>query len=144
MQFEPNKAVYRRFIEEGFNQGRLATLDEVLAPGYVNHGAPPGLSAGADGVKQIIALFRAAFPDFRIEIHEQAAEGDLVCSRATFRGTHAGPLFGIAATGRQVTMPGLSMVRVANGQIQEGWIQNDVLGLLQQLGATPLPTPPRS
>src|SRR5689334_512853 len=115
MSTEANKAVYRRFIEEGFNQGRLATLDEVLAPGYVNHSAPPGMPANAEGVKQIITLFRTAFPDLWIEIHEQAAEGDLVTSRAVFHGTHRGPLFGIAATGRQVTMPGLSMVRVANG-----------------------------
>jgi predicted ester cyclase len=144
MSTAANKAVYQRFIEEGFNQGRLATLDDVLAPSYVNHSAPPGVPAGAEGVKQIITLFRAAFPDFHIEIHEQAAEGDLVTSRATFHGTHGGPLFGLAPTGRRVTMPGLSMVRVANGQIQEGWIQNDVLGLLQQLGATTLPGPPRS
>jgi len=144
VQTEANKAVYRRFIEEGFNQGRLAALDEVLASTYVNHSAPPGVPSGAEGVKQIITLFRSAFPDFRIEIHEQVAEGDIVSSRATFRGTHRGPLFGIPATGRQVTMPGLSMVRVANGQIQEGWIQNDVLGLLQQLGATTLPAPPAS
>lgn len=144
MSTAENKAVYRRFIEEGFNEGRLATLDEVLAPTYVNHSAPPGMSTGAEGVKQIISLFRAAFPDLRIEIHEQAAEGDLVASRATFHGTHSGSLFGIAATGRQVTMPGLSMVRVADGQIQEGWIQNDLLGLLQQLGARDLPGPPRS
>ncbi len=144
MGTETNKAVYRRFIEEGFNQGKLATLDEVLAPTYVNRSAPPGSPSDAEGVKQIITLFRSAFPDFRIEIHEQAAEGDLVCSRATFRGTHRGPLFGVPATGREVAMPGLSMVRVVNGQIQEGWIQNDTLGLLQQLGATTLPGPPRS
>ena len=144
MSTAENKAVYRRFIEEGFNQGRLATLDEVLAPNYVNHSAPPGVPAGAGGVKQIISLFRSAFSDFHIEIHEQAAEGDLVASRATFRGIHGGPLFGIAPSGRQVTMPGLSLVRVANGQIQEGWIQNDLLGLLQQLGARELPGPPPS
>ena len=144
MSIAENKAVYRRFIEEGFNEGRLASLDEVLAPAYVNHSAPPGVPTGADGVKQIITLFRAAFPDLRIEIHEQAAEGDLVTSRATFHGTHTGPLFGIAPTGRQVTRTGLSRVRVANGPIREGWSQNDLLGLLQQLGAREVPGPPRS
>ena len=142
MSAAANKAVYRRFIEEGFNQGQLATLDEVLAPTYVNHGAPPGAPPGAEGVKQIILLFRSAFPDLHIDIHEQVAAGDLVSSRLTFRGTHRGPLFGIPATARQVVMSGLSMVRVTNGQIQEGWIQNDVVGLLHQLGTTTLPTPP--
>jgi predicted SnoaL-like aldol condensation-catalyzing enzyme len=71
MSTAENRAVYRRFIEEGFNQGRLEILDHVLAPTYVNHSAPPGVPAGADGVKQIISLFRSAFPDFRIEIHER-------------------------------------------------------------------------
>ncbi|MGH2588408.1 MAG: ester cyclase [Dehalococcoidia bacterium] len=144
MSTEQNKALYRRFIEEGFNQGRLETLDEVLATGYVNHDAPPGTSSGADGVKQIIQTFRSAFPDLRIEIEEQVAEGDAVTSRATFHGTHNGPLFGIPATGRRVTMPGLTMVRVANGRIQEAWVKNDTLGLLQQLGAERLPMPARS
>ena len=90
-------------------------------------------------MKQIITLFRAAFPNLHIDIHEQVAEGDWVSSRATTHGTHRGSLFGIPATGRQVTMPGMSLVRVSDGQIQEGWIQNDLLALLHQLGATTLP-----
>jgi steroid delta-isomerase-like uncharacterized protein len=139
MSTETNKALYRRFIEEGFNQGRLATLDEVLAPTYINHDAPPGSPPGRDGVKQIIMQFRAAFPDLQIELDAQAAEGDLVASRSTLRGTNSGPIFGVPATGRQVSMTGLTMVRVVDGRIHESWVKNDTLGLLQQLGVSPMP-----
>jgi steroid delta-isomerase-like uncharacterized protein len=139
MQTETNKALYRRFIEEGFNQGRMATVDEVLAQNYVNHDAPPGSPQGAEGVKQIIQMFRTGFPDFRIEFDEQVAEGDKVSSLTTLRGTHQGPMFGVAPTGRKVTVTGLTMVRVANGKIQESWVKNDVLGLMQQIGAAPAP-----
>jgi len=145
MQTDANKALYRRFIEEGFNRGQLQTLDEVLAPDYVDHDAPPGTPSGPVGVKQIITLFRAAFPDLRLEIDEQIAEGDKVSSHVTMRGTHRGPLFGIAPTGRAVAVTGLTMVRVANGQIHDSWVKNDTLGLLQQLGAVqPLGAAPQS
>jgi predicted ester cyclase len=134
---ESNKAIYRRFIEEGFNQGRLAVLDELLAADYVDYDAPPGTPPGPNGIKGIIALFRAAFPDLQITIDEQAAEGDVVASRLTTRGTHRGELFGIPPTGRAVTMTGLTMIRLRDGKLREGWVKNDMLGLLQQLGARP-------
>lgn len=141
MSTEQNKALYRRYIEEVFNQGQLATLDEVLAPDYVYRDAPPGTPPGAAAIKQVVTMFHAAFPDFRIELEELVAEGDKVCARATSRGTHSGPMFGIAPTGRKITMHGFTMVRVADGRIQESWVTNDVLGLLAQLGATSLPGP---
>lgn len=137
MSTEENKAIYRRYIDDGFNQGKLATVDELLAPSYVDHNAAPGTPTNAEGVKQVITMFRAAFPDLKITFEAQLAEGDLVASRFTFRGTQRGPLFGIAATNRAVTMKGLSIVRIENGQVTDTWIQNDVMGLMQQLGATP-------
>jgi predicted ester cyclase len=61
------------------------------------------------------------------------AEGDLVCSRATTRGTHRGEFFGIPATGKSVTMAGLTMVRIVNGRLVESWVKNDVMGLMKEL-----------
>lgn len=139
MSTEQNKALYRRFIEEGFNQGRLATVDELLAPAYVLHDAPPGAPNGHDAVKGVITLFRNAFPDLRITIEQQVAEGDFVSSLASTRGTHRGELFGVPATGRSVLMTGLTLVRFAGGRMVEAWVKNDQLGLLQQLGLTPQP-----
>jgi steroid delta-isomerase-like uncharacterized protein len=132
---EQNKAVYRRFIQEVFNAGRLDLLDELLSPSYVYRDAPPGTPPGADGIKQVVTMFRAAFPDLAISIDEQVAEGDLVCSRTTLRGTQQGAIFGIPATGKAVTVPGLTMVRIVDGRLVESWVKNDVMSLMSQLGA---------
>src|SRR3712207_3145234 len=95
-----NKAIYRRYIQQVFNEGRVDLLDELLAPSYVYHEAPPGTLPGAEGIKQVVSMFRAAFPDLEITIDDQIAEDDQVCSRATTRGTHQGDIFGIPATGK--------------------------------------------
>lgn len=130
-----NKAIYRRYIQQVFNEGRVDLLDELLAPSYVYHEAPPGTLPGADGIKQVVSMFRAAFPDLEITIDDQIAEDDKVCSRATTRGTHQGEIFGIHATGKVVTMTGITIVRIVEGRITDSWVKNDVMGLMNQLGA---------
>ncbi|HIK16622.1 MAG TPA: ester cyclase [Leptolyngbyaceae cyanobacterium M33_DOE_097] len=130
-----NKAVYRCYIQQVFNEGRVDLLDELLAPSYVYHEAPPGTSPGTEGIKQVVSMFRAAFPDLEITIDDQIAEGDQVCSRATTRGTHQGEIFGIPATGKAVTMTGMTIVRIVDGRITDSWVKNDVMRLMNQLGA---------
>lgn len=129
-----NKAIYRRYIQQVFNEGRVDLLDELLAPSYIFHEAPPGTLPGADGIKQVVSMFRAAFPDLEIIIDDQIAEGDQVCSRATTRGTHQGEIFGIPATGKVVTMTGMTIVRIIDNRIAESWVKNDVMSLMNQLG----------
>ncbi len=137
---EQNKQLYRRFLDEVFNQGRMETADELLSSSYVFHDAPPGApKEGPKAVKQAASTFRAAFPDLKISIEELVAEGDKVCVRATTRGTHRGTIFGIPATGRTVSVTGLTMVRIADGQITDSWVKNDVVALVSQLGASSLP-----
>jgi steroid delta-isomerase-like uncharacterized protein len=131
MTTDQNKAVYRRFIQEVFNEGRLDALDALLSPSYVFHDAPPGPQA----IAEVVRMFRAAFPDLAITIDELVAEGDKVCARATTRGTHRGPIFGFPSTGKPVTMTGLTMVRIVDGRVVESWVKNDVAGLMRQLGA---------
>lgn len=130
-----NKAIYRRYIQQVFNEGRVDLLDELLAPSYVYHEAPPGRLPGTEGIKQAVSMFRAAFPDLEITIDDQIAEGDKVCSRATTRGTHQGEIFGIPATGEVVTMTGMTIVRIVEGRITDSWVKNDVMGLMNQLDA---------
>ncbi len=88
MSAEENKALVRRFVEEGFGQGNLTVIDEVLVPDYIEHDAPPGFDKGIAGVRQALPMFRAAFPDIAISYEQQIAEGDWVAGRYTFRGTH--------------------------------------------------------
>jgi steroid delta-isomerase-like uncharacterized protein len=133
MTTDQNKALYRRYIEDAFNQGRLDVLDELLSPSYVFRDAPPGAPSGPESVKQVVTMFRTAFPDLHITLDELVAEGDKVCARATTRGTHRGTFMGIAATGKSVTMTGMTMVRIVDGRLVESWVKNDVMGLLATL-----------
>ena len=130
---EENKSIYRRYLQAVFNEGRLDQLSELLDPAYVYRDAPPGTPPGAEGIKQVVSMFRSAFPDLKITIEDQIAEGDKVCSRAITRGTHRGEIFGIPPTGKSVLMRGITIVRVVNGRIAESWVSNDVMGLMNQL-----------
>jgi predicted ester cyclase len=133
MNTDKNKALYQRFIQEVFNEGKLDNLDQFLAPAYIVHDPPPTARNGAEAVKQIVTAFRTAFPDLSITIDELVAEGDIVCARATSRGTHNGPLFGIAPTGKSITMTGLTMVTIIDGRLTESWVRNDITGLMNQI-----------
>ena len=132
-QIEKNKVIYRRFIQEIFNEGRLDKLTELVSPDYVLRAAPPGTPSGQEAIKQIVTMFRTAFPDLKITIEHLIGEGDTLAARSVTEGTHQGTIFGIHATGKAIKMPGLTMVRIANGKLQESWVRNDVLGLMNQL-----------
>jgi steroid delta-isomerase-like uncharacterized protein len=142
---EENKALARRNIEEVFNEGNLATIDELIDPDWVNHDPtnPEGFR-GIEGAKQFVEVYRSAFPDVHITIEEQVAEGDMVATRWTARGTHQGELSGIPASGNQVTVRGMSMDRISGGKIVETWDNYDALGMMQQIGAIPEAGPPGS
>ena len=134
MSPEENKAMVRRFVDEAQSQGNIGVVDEFLADSFVDHSALPGFSPNRDGVKQLFAMFRTAFPDFRAVIHDQIAEGDKVVTRKTFHGTHQGEFLGIPPTGKQVTIEVIDILRVADGKITDHWNVVDQLGLMQQLG----------
>ena len=134
VQIEQNKALYRHFLEEVFNNGKIDKVNQFLSQSYVLHDPPPGTPPGPEAVKQVVTMFRKAFPDLKIAIEELVAEGDKVCARATTRGTHKGTFFGVPATGKAVTMSGLTMVRIVDGRIIESWVKNDVGSLMRQIG----------
>ena len=90
---------------------------------------------GMEGFKQAIASLRKAFPDLEVTIEDQVAEGDKVASRYSVRGTHKGAFLGVEATGKTVTWSAQVHQRVADGKVQESWLEWDQLGLLKQLGA---------
>jgi steroid delta-isomerase-like uncharacterized protein len=137
MSLESNKALVRRLIEEDLNHGNPMVADEIVAEDFVDHTNPPGLQHGRESHKQVVALFHSAFPDVTWTIEEMIAEGDKVVIRAPMRATHRGEFFGIPPTGKQVSISGIHILRIANGKIAEHWGNNDDLGLLQQLGVVP-------
>ena len=133
---ETNKAVVRRLIE-AFNTGNIALLDELVSTNYVYHEPTVGERRGVQGSKDIINTYRTAYPDARLTIDEQFADGDTVVTRWTATGTHNGTLFGIAPTGRRVTCTGILISRVQNGKIVEEHESVDMLGMLRQIGVLP-------
>ena len=135
---EDRKSASQAVLEEIFNKGRLELADELIAPNMIDHDpALPEPVTGPDGMKQLVAGYRTAFPDVRITIDDQIEESDKVVTRWTARGTHKGDLWGMSATGNEVTVTGISIDRFEGGQIAESWTNWDTLGMMQQLGVVP-------
>src|SRR5215212_9864066 len=135
---EETKAVARRWFEDFFNSGNLEVTDEIIAPDHVNHDPTlPDIPTGPEGQKQIVNLYRGAFTNAHISVEDQLAEGDRVVTRWTGSGTHQGELMGVAPTGNQVRITGITINRVSGGKIVESWSNYDALGMMQQIGAIP-------
>ena len=112
----------------------LDALDEVLAPDLrVQLGAS---HLDRAQTKDFIRAVYAAFPDYTHTPEEILAVGDRVVLRATNRATHSGDFQGIAPTGRRISFGQIAIYRIADRQIAEIWEEADLLGLMQQLGAT--------
>jgi steroid delta-isomerase-like uncharacterized protein len=141
MSTEQNKTIVRRYWEEIWNQGNLAVVDELIAADFDGHPAPSDadFGRGPAGQKQLVGLYRGAFPDMRMTIDDMAADGDRVVLRWTARGTNTGEMMGMPATGKPATVTGIVINRLAAGKIAEGWTSFDALGMLQQLGVIPTP-----
>jgi len=133
-----NKAMIRRMFEEGFNQNLTSVIDELIAPNYVNHDLPAPVP-GPEGLKQVIGMFRAAFPDMKITLEDVFADGDKVGTRGFFTGTHKGEFMGVSATGKPVKIKYIDLWRVVDGKLVDNWVQMDMMGMMQQLGAVPAP-----
>lgn len=135
---DANKNVVRRLFDEVWNKGNLPVADQLFAPTYAHHDpSTPDFGRGPESEKKRATLYRTAFADFRLTIEDLIAEGESVTARWSCRGTHIGDLNGIAPTGKQFAISGISIARFASGKMVEGWINWDALGLMQQLGAVP-------
>jgi steroid delta-isomerase-like uncharacterized protein len=134
---EANKAVIRRFVEEVQNNKDWNAYDELNDPDFVNLSAPPGIPADREGGKMYLMTFANAFPDIHFTIDDMIAEGDRVATKKTFTGTHTAEFAGIPATGKQVTLQFVDIMRVKNGRIVEHWLSMNQLSFMQQLGVIP-------
>ena len=135
---EENKEISWRLQEEVFGQGKLESVDELVAPDYVSH-APgdPELSRGPEDIKQIVRAYHSAFPDINFTVEKQVAEGDMVVTRWIVRGTHRGEFMGIPPSGRRIEVSGMSMDRISGGRIVENWNNWEALEMMRQIGAIP-------
>jgi steroid delta-isomerase-like uncharacterized protein len=134
---EDNKSIAREFIDALFTKGDLGAIDRLLSTDFINHDPPFGAPAGREGMRAAATIFRSACPDWHTDCPFLVAEGELVVEPFTASGTHTGELMGVVGQGQELTLTGINIFRVRNGQIVERWGRLDELGLLRQLGLVP-------
>ena len=134
---EAAQEVVRRFTDEVWNKGNLDFIDEVVAPEY--HGWDPttGDIQGPAALRDIVQMYRSAFPNMEMTIDLIVSDGDWVITKWTARGTNTGELMGMPATGKDATVSGIQMERIVGGKFVESHGIFDALGMLQQMGVVP-------
>jgi steroid delta-isomerase-like uncharacterized protein len=133
VDLEENKALVRRYYQEVLTGRDRDLLARLLDVSFVSH-VSGGPAVGARGYTAAVAATHAAFPDLVVTVQDQVAEADMVVTRWSATGTHAGDFAGVPATGRRVTATGIHIHRVRHGRLTEHWEELDLLGALRQLG----------
>jgi len=134
---EPNEALIRRFYDELWNEWNLAVADKVLGPDVRFRGSLGASHVGIDAFKDYFEQVRRAFPDLHAQIDELIVAGEVIVARLTWSATHAGELFGIAATGRRWSYVGAAIFHLHAGKIQDAWIVGDTQELWRALAVVP-------
>jgi steroid delta-isomerase-like uncharacterized protein len=133
-KIERNKALVRGMFMTPMSEYR-AVVQKYLAPEYLWHQPGEAKPLDRDGAEKFFAGLNNAFPDLRATIDDMVGEGDKVVTRFTMHGTHKGAFMGMPATGKEVTVSGISISRIKDGKIVEEWEEDDSLGLMTQIGA---------
>ena len=125
----------RRFYEEIINNAEFDKLDEILDPKIIWHDPllPAGEVRGIENFKNVLEMFRSAFPDLHLTVEDQIQENEQVVTRFAIRGTHRGDLMGLRATGKKFDVSGISIIRFEHGKAVEEWIEEDGLGSCDSL-----------
>ena len=133
---EQNKTIVIRFNKEFIEKGDTNVFNEIIAAGFINQTAPPGVPKGPEGVLYFFNNFlRPAFPDMQVEIQRQVAESDLVTTHKVFHVTHTGDFMGIPATGKKVDIEVMDIICLQNGKFIEHWNVLDWQHVITQLAS---------
>jgi len=132
-----NVALIHRWFDEVWNNGRLDAIHELMAPKFVGIGqsGPEAVIRGPQEFQTFVEQLRGAFPDIHVTIEDAFAAGDKVVARWSATMTHRGDHLGLPATGKQVRITGISIGRIVDGKIVEGWDNWDQLGMMREIGA---------
>ena len=128
--------IQERWFEEVWNQGREATIDELLDPNAKGHGlsGPDGKEVDSVGAfKEFYQLFRAALSDIHVAVEDTVTEGDLAVARCVVTAKHTGEGLGKSPKGRPLRFTGITIVRVKDGKIVESWNNYDFMTMYQQM-----------
>jgi predicted ester cyclase len=137
MGAEGNVVAVQRAVGR-WNAGELEGYLQLYDPGIVMHGLM-GVEPGLDSARQFYQGIWAGVPGGRLIFDDVFAEGDKVVIRFRLEGTHRGILMGVPATGKEISLLGITILRFQGGRCVERWTQTDALGMLQQLGVMPGP-----
>ncbi len=140
MSLANNKDIVQKTFDVVWNQHNTAAIDELYASDYTTHDELPGFSQDRKGFKEWVNQTTRAFPDIEFKIKDQLAEGDEVVTRWEAHGTQKGEFMGVPASGKAITVTGLTMNRLQNNKIKESWNEWDSLSLMQQLGVISEPS----
>jgi len=122
--------------------GNIDGFGDLVADDFVEHEETPGLEPTKEGVKQFFRMYRAAFPDLRMEPQDVLVSGDKVVARVRATGTHQGEFMGMPASGKSFDVQLIDIIRFGDdGLVHEHWGVFDALAMMQQLGAIPGPPP---
>lgn len=134
MSVNSNKEVVARFNREVIAGKDLKSFEALMAPDFVNHTAPPGLSPGPDGMIAFLQnILWKAFSDIHVEILDQVGEGDKVCTRKIVSGIHQAEFFGMPASNKKIDIEIMEIVRVQNGRYLEHWSIWNYLKVMAQV-----------
>ena len=131
-----NIRLYRQIWDQILNKGNLDLIDTHFASDYVFKTSTVTLK-GVGEVKQYYGAILRAFSDIEFVVEDAFGQGEKLAKRWVFRGTHTGELNGIPATGKRISLGGVTLARMVNGKLVEERDYADDLGLLQQLGVIP-------
>ncbi len=120
---------------QAYNDHSASSWEQAMAPNYVGHVNGQTIPSREAG-KGFVAALLSAFPDIHYSIEDELQVGERAAVRWSAKATHTGTLFGLAPTQKKVTMIGMTIFRVQNGQIVELWDVWDEAGLMKQLGAS--------
>ena len=137
MSIEAHKGLARRSIEMWAGNNRDKP-EEVFASNYINHQEPDakgGVTAlDLAGWKAVVEENHRAFPDLKVQILMQIAEGDLVAPRWRFTATQTGAYLGHPPSGKQAIWTGVQVDRIESGKIVESWVDWDKFRMFDALG----------
>jgi steroid delta-isomerase-like uncharacterized protein len=132
-----HEATMRR-VYELISAGDIDGFGEHVADDFVEHEETPGFEPSKEGVAQMFRMYRAAFPDLRMEAEDVLVSGDKAVARVRTTGTHQGEFMGMPATGKRVDVQVIDIIRFGDdGLAREHWGVVDMLAMLQQLGMLP-------
>lgn len=129
---EVNKQLARRFFEEIWNDRDESAIERFIPVDA--KGNDPDFGSGREGFRDQWRKWQSAFPDLHFEIVDLIAEGDKVLTRWVLTGTHQGEFLGVAPSGKAIRVQGMSLDRIEDGWVAEGFDGWDALGMRQQLG----------